>query len=214
MRLILASTSPRRKEILSLLGLPFEVVSPDIVETFCSDRSPADEAAYWAVEKARAIHCRYPDAIVIGSDTVIDLDGKAIGKPVDRDDAVRILTLLAGRTHTVATTVAVVVPGGKEFVVVERTSVRMRTVLPEVLVQYAATGESLDKAGAYSLQGEGRKLIDSIKGDYLSAVGLPLRAVAGLLREAGIRTEVDVEAIYSQRETMNWRSYEDYTEPS
>lgn len=208
MRLILASTSPRRKEILSKLGLPFEVVSPGIEETFRPDRFPSDEAVYWAVEKAQAIHRRYPDAIVIGSDTVIDLDGQSIGKPLDRDDAVRILSLLVGRTHSVVTAVAVVLSNKDERVAVEKTKVRMRPASKEVLNQYAATGEPLDKAGAYSLQGEGRKLIESLQGDYLSAVGLPLRAVAVLLREAGIRTEVDVEAIYHRREIMNWKSYE------
>ena len=208
MRLILASSSPRRKEIFARLGLPFEVVSPGIEEIFRPDRSPADEAVYWAVEKAREVYRLYPDAIVIGSDTVIDLEGRTIGKPADPDDAVRILSLLTGRTHVVVTAVAAVVSGGKESVAVERTRVRMRPASREVLVQYAATGEPLDKAGAYSLQGEGRKLIDSIEGDYLSAVGLPLRAVAGLLREAEIQPAADIEAIYHRREIMNWRSYE------
>lgn len=208
MRLILASSSPRRKEILSLLGLPFEVISPGVEETFRLDRSPSEEAVYWALEKARAVHRRYPDAIVIGSDTVIDLDGKSIGKPLDRDDAVRILSRLVGRTHTVVTAVAMVVPDGKEFVAVEKTKIRMRASSLEDLTEYVLTGEPLDKAGAYSLQGEGRKLIETLKGDYLSAVGLPLRAVAGLLREAGLKTEVDIEAIYRRQEIMNWRSYE------
>lgn len=208
MRLILASSSPRRRQILALLGLPFEVVSPGIEEIFRPDRSPADEAVYWAVEKARAVHRLYPDAIVIGSDTVIDLNGQSIGKPADPDDAVRILSLLAGRTHTVVTAGAVTGPGGKESVAVEKTTVRMRPASMEDLIRYAATGEPLDKAGAYSLQGEGRNLIDSIEGDYLSAVGLPLRAAAGLLREAGLRPAADVEAIYHRREIMNWRNYE------
>ena len=208
MRLILASSSPRRREILALLGLSFEVISSGIEERFQPGRSPADEAVYWAVQKARAVHRLYPAAIVIGSDTVIDLDGKSIGKPVNEDSAVRILSLLAGRTHTVVTAVAVVLLDGKERIAVETTKVRMRPASRDVLVQYAATGEPLDKAGAYSLQEEGRKLIESLEGDYLSAVGLPLRAVAGLLREAGIRTEIDVEAIYRQRNIMNWQSYE------
>jgi septum formation protein len=208
MRLILSSSSPRRKEILSLLGLPFETVSPGLHEIFRPERSPADEATYWAAEKARAVSRLHPDAIVIGSDTVIDLDGKTIGKPTDQDDAVRILSLLAGRTHAVVTAVAVVNPDGNERVAVETTKVRMRQSSKENLVQYVLTGEPMDMAGAYSLQGEGRKLIESLEGDYLSAVGLPLRAVAGLLREAGIRTEVDVEAIYRRREIMNWKSYE------
>lgn len=209
MHLILASSSPRRKEIFALLGLPFEVVSPGLEEVFHPDRSPSDEAVYWAVEKARAVQRHAPDAIVIGSDTVIDLEGKTIGKPADQNDAVRILSLLAGRTHTVVTAVAAVFPDRNERIAVETTQVRMRTASKEVLVRYAATGEPLDKAGAYSLQGEGRNLIHSIEGDYLAAVGLPLRAVAGILSEKGIRPFNDVELIYGTRTVMNWKSYEE-----
>ena len=208
MRLILASSSPRRKEILSLLGLPFEVVSPDIREIFRPGRLPVDEARHWAVEKARAVHRRYPDAVVVGSDTVIDLDGRTIGKPVDHNDAVQILTLLAGRTHTVVTAVALVFADGRERFAVERTGVRMRKVSKEALLRYIATGESMDKAGAYSLQGGGRELIESIEGDFLSAVGLPLRAAARLLSEAGIKSSEDVESVYLRRSAMNWQSYE------
>jgi septum formation protein len=208
MRLILASSSPRRKEIFALLGLPFEVVSPGLEEFIHPDRSPADEAVYWAVEKARAVHRLAPDAIVIGSDTVIDLEGKTVGKPADQYDAVRNLSLLAGRTHTVVTAVAAVFPDRNERIAIESTKVRMHPASKEVLVRYAATGEPMDKAGAYSLQGEGRKLIDSIEGDYLAAVGLPLRAVAGILSEEGIRPVNDVERIYRTRKFMNWKSYE------
>ncbi|HUK55340.1 MAG TPA: nucleoside triphosphate pyrophosphatase [Nitrospiria bacterium] len=208
MRLILASSSPRRKEILALLGLPFEVVSPGLTEVFQPGRTPSDEAVYWALEKARAVHRQATDAIVIGSDTVIDLDGKTIGKPSDQNDAVRILSLLAGRTHAVVTAVAVVFPDRNERVAVETTMVRMRPASKEVLVRYAATGEPSDKAGAYSLQGEGRKRIASIKGDYLAAVGLPLRALAGILSEEGIPPAADVERIYRARTVMNWKRYE------
>jgi len=208
MRLILASSSPRRKEILSLLGLPFDVISPGIEEVFQPGRSPTAEASYWAVEKARMVCRHYPDAAVIGSDTVIDLEGRTIGKPVDPDDAVRILTLLAGRTHSVVTVVALILPTGDKRVAVETVKVRMHPVSKEAIVRYVATGEPLDKAGAYSLQGEGRQMIASIEGDYLAAVGLPLRAVVGLLRESGFRLSEDVESIYRTRSIMNWRSYE------
>jgi septum formation protein len=207
MRLILASSSPRRKEILSLLGLPFDVVSPGIEEIFQKGRLPADEARYWAVEKARTVYCNYSDAFVIGSDTIIDLEGRTIGKPIDPDDAVRILALLTGRAHTVVTAVALVLPDGSEHVAVEKTIVRMRSVSKGVLSGYVASGEPMDKAGAYSLQGEGRQLIDSIEGDFLAAVGLPLRAAAGLLRGAGIKYPTDVESIYHARSVMNWQSY-------
>jgi len=208
MRLILASGSPRRRELLAHLGLPFEVAPPDLDEIFDSSRSPADEGIYWAVEKARAVHRRDPKAIVIGSDTVIDLDGQTIGKPLDPNDAVRILSLLAGRAHTVVTAVAVIFPGGDERVAVERTKVRMRSIPKADLVRYAGSGEPLDKAGGYSLQGDGRKLIDSIEGDYPAAVGLPLRALARILDEAGIRSPADMDKIYLDRAIMNWKSYE------
>jgi nucleoside triphosphate pyrophosphatase len=208
MRLILASSSPRRKEIFALLGLPFDVVPPGLEEIFHPDRSPVDEGAHWATEKARAVHRLDPDAIVIGSDTVIDLDGRTIGKPVHQADAVRILSLLAGRTHTVVTAVAAVFPDAPERMAIEKTKVRMHPVSKEDLLRYAATGEPLDKAGAYSLQGEGRLFIDSIEGDYLAAVGLPLRATAGILIEAGIRPAADVERIYRSRTIMNWKSFD------
>jgi septum formation protein len=208
MRLILASSSPRRKEILSLLGLPFDVVSSEVREIFKPGRLPADEAGHWAIEKARAVHRRYPDAVVIGSDTVIDLDGLTIGKPIDQNDAMRILILLAGRTHIVTTAVAVVFADGRERFAVEMTGVRMRKVSNEALLRYIATGEPMDKAGAYSLQGEGRELIESIEGDFLSAVGLPLRAAAGLLVEAGIKPFKDVESVYLHRDVMNWKTFE------
>jgi nucleoside triphosphate pyrophosphatase len=207
MQLILASSSPRRREILSLLGLPFEVVSPGLHEFIRPNPFPSDEAVYWAIEKARAVSSLYPDALVIGSDTVIDLGGQAIGKPAGREDAVRILSRLVGRTHVVVTAVAVVTPDRKERVSIEATKVRMRPASMDTLQRYAATGEPLDKAGAYSLQGGGRELIESIEGDYLSAVGLPLRAVAGLLREAGLRPAADVESIYRRHDIMNWKSY-------
>jgi nucleoside triphosphate pyrophosphatase len=208
MRLILASSSPRRKEIFALLGLPFDVVPPGLEEIFHPGRSPADESAYWASEKARAVHRLAPDAIVVGSDTVIDLDGQTIGKPVHQADAMRILSLLAGRTHTVVTAVAAVFPGVNERMAIEKTKIRMRQVSKEDVNRYVATGEPLDKAGAYSLQGEGRLFIESIDGDYLSAVGLPLRAVAGILLEAGIRPAADVERIYRGRTIMNWKSFD------
>jgi septum formation protein len=97
---------------------------------------------------------------------------------------------------------------GSERAVVETTKVRMRPISKEVLLRYVATGDPMDKSGAYSLQGEGRQLIDSIEGDYLAAVGLPLRVVAGLLRDAGIKPSADIEAIYQTRSVMNWQSYQ------
>jgi septum formation protein len=211
MRLILASNSPRRKEILSLLGLAFDVIPSGVEEVFEPGRSPADEARHWAVEKSLAVHRNHPDSVVIGSDTVIDLEGETIGKPAGREDAVRILSLLAGRTHSVATAVAVISPDGKKRVAVETTKVRMHSVPKDWIVRYVATGDSMDKAGAYSIQGEGRRLIDSIEGDYLAAVGFPLRALVKLLTEAGIKPSKDVESVYLERNVMNWQSYNPLT---
>jgi septum formation protein len=208
MRLILASSSPRRRDILALLGLPFETVDPKIEEKFEASRTPVEEAVHWAVRKARAVAADRPGDVVVASDTLIDLAGETIGKPSGHDEAFRILRRLAGREHRVITAVAVAGPGPSERTAVESTTVRMRPSHDEILMRYAFTPEPLDKAGAYSLQGEGRRLIERLAGDYLSAVGLPLRAVAGLLREAGLAPPADVESIYRERKVFNWDTYD------
>jgi septum formation protein len=208
MRLILASSSPRRREILALLGLPFECVDPKIEEKTDPSRTPEQEALHWAVRKANVVSGNRPGDVVLASDTLIDLGGETIGKPGGHDEAFRILRRLAGRTHRVVTAVAVVGGGKTEKTAVESTTVRMRPSHDEILMRYAFTPEPLDKAGAYSLQGEGRRLIEGLDGDYLSAVGLPLRAVAALLRESGISIRADVEAIYRERKVFNWGAYD------
>ena len=207
MRLILASTSPRRKEILSLLGLSFEVIPPDFDETVSSHLSIDDEVLDFAVGKARSVAVTKPDSIVVGSDTMIFLGGVKIGKPVDENDAKRVLRLLSGKTHLIYNSVAIIDNcGGPGLQAIEQVTVDMRPYGEGEIESYLGCNESMDKAGAYSIQGEGRKLIASIQGDYLAAVGMPLRPIAQYLQSRGETLPVDIDRLYAQRNFLNWRS--------
>jgi septum formation protein len=207
MRLILASTSPRRREILALLGLPFDVIQPDFEETLSSLRSIEEEVIEFAVGKAQSVARQNPQAVVIGSDTMISLDGK-IGKPRDLSDARAMLCKLAGRTHCIYTSVAIIDgSGGPGLRALEKVTVLMRDFSDAAVEAYLACGESLDKAGAYSIQGEGRQLIASIEGDYLAAVGLPLKAIADYLQDRGIAVPLDVNSLYENKLFLNWQSF-------
>jgi len=208
MRLILASSSPRRREILALLGLPFETIAPNFEETPSSHRPAEDEVLDFALGKAQSVANDNPGGIVIASDTLILLNGIKIGKPEDADDAKRILRALAGKTHRIFTGVAIldgtVGPG---LLTVAEVSVKMRPFTDTEIERYLVLNESLDKAGAYSIQGEGRALIESIEGDYLAAVGLPLKPIAGYLDSHGIRIPLDVEKLYAEKSFRNWRDF-------
>jgi septum formation protein len=183
-RLILASTSPRRREILASLGVPFEVIAPQFEEQVSARRPIREEVLAFALGKARSVALNHPDSIVIGSDTMIGLGGEKIGKPLDRDDARRILALLSGRTHEIHTAVAIIDgAGGPGLMTVEAVLVTMRALSSGEIARYLDTGESLDKAGAYSIQGEGRNLIATMEGDYLAAVGLPIRPIADYVKD-------------------------------
>ena len=206
MTLVLASTSPRRYQILSLLTLPFLMVSPDGSEEAAEGRAPAEEALFQAQRKAASVAAQFPGAVLIGSDTLISLDEARIGKPKDVDDARDILRRLRGRVHEVATAVAMV-QGKRAVETVETARVRMREFSDQELEAYLATGDSLDKAGAYSVQGLGRSLIAGLDGDYLAVMGLPLRAVATGLRELGCPVPVDVDRIYEERNFLNWKTF-------
>ena len=206
MRLVLASTSPRRRQILSLLGAPFEVIAPEFEERI-SPRLPVDqEVLDFAVGKAESVATKYPQHIVVGSDTMIDLSGEKIGKPTDREDARRILRLLSGKTHRILTSVAIVDAGQRGLMEVEKVSVEMCSYTEDEIERYVGSGECDDKAGAYSIQGQGSDLIKSISGDYLAAVGMPLRRIAGYLKSRGLSV-ADVEKIYAEKSFMNWRSF-------
>ena len=197
MRVILASTSPRRREIVSLLGVPFDVAAPRYEEIHDPRVPPERQAMHFALEKARSVQSA--DAVVIGSDTVVVLDDVVLGKPVDLDDARRMLTMLRGRTHRVVTAVAVLAPGRADQVWCETASVTMRAADDGEIDAYLRTGESMDKAGAYALQGEGGRLIETIDGDRFVVIGLPLRSVADALRRCGIPVAVDVDAVYARQ---------------
>ena len=212
MRLILASTSPRRREILSLLGLPFEVIAPPFAEQVTPQLSIAAEVLEFAVGKARSVAERHPDAIVIGSDTMISLDGAKLGKPDGLADARRMLRALSGKTHRIYTAVALIdgTAGGaaeRAFDIVEQVSVKMWPFSEKEIEVYLACNESLDKAGAYSMQGRGATLIEAISGDYLAAVGLPLKPIADYLIHRDIAFPLDVDRLYSDKTFLNWRSF-------
>jgi septum formation protein len=208
MRLILASSSPRRRQIFGLLGLPFEVIEPEFEEIVSCQRTLEDEVLYFGLGKAESVARRNPEAIVIGSDTMIAIDGEKIGKPRDGADAGRMLRALAGRIHYIFTSVAIMDGlGGPGLEAVEKIKVKMRDLSDAEVERYLACNESLDKAGAYSIQGEGRHLIKSMKGDYLAAVGLPLKAVAEYLKNRGIVLPLSVETIYAGKSFLNGQSF-------
>jgi septum formation protein len=208
MRLILASTSPRRREILALLGLPFEVIAPRFDEQLSAHLSIEDEVLDFAAGKARSVAIKNTKSMVIGSDTMIFLEREKIGKPNDIDDARRILRLLAGKTHRIYTSVVILDgAGGPGVQSVETVLVEMREYTKEEIERYLACNESLDKAGAYSIQGHGRKLIASIRGDYLAAVGMPLRPIADYLKSRGVSFDLDVDKLYAEKVVLNWHSF-------
>ncbi len=209
MRLILASTSPRRREILTLLGLPFEVISPEFDESILPHRPVQEEILDFAVGKAKSVARDHPKSIVIGSDTMILIEGEKIGKPVGMADAKNILRTLSGKTHRVLTSVAILDGlGGPGLRTVEEVSVVMRGYSDEEIDDYLSCSESLDKAGGYSIQGEGSALIQSINGDYLTAVGLPLMPIAGYLKDRGLSFPLDVEKLYSEKSCLNWQTFQ------
>ena len=205
MQLILASTSPRRRDILALLGLPFEVRHPDFLETTRDDLTPEAEVLELALGKARSVASGEPAALVVGGDTLIALDDEKIGKPENSDHAASILRRLAGRQHRILTGVALINRlTGVETTHLEQIAVRMRPSTDADIADYLARGESMDKAGAYSIQGEGHRLIESLRGDYLAAVGLPLRPIAQYLRSLGTEVPADVETLYRKQSLWTW----------
>jgi septum formation protein len=209
MRLILASTSPRRREILALLGLPFEVIAPEFDELPSANRAVADEVLDFAVGKAQAVAMRHPGSIVVGSDTMILINSTRIGKPEGIADANRILHQLSGKTHRIFTSVAILDSlGGPGLRIVDEVAVKMRAYSQKEIEHYLSCNESLDKAGAYSIQGEGRALIESIRGDYLAAVGLPLKPIADYLRSRGVQVRTNIDKLYSDKLFLNWKSFD------
>lgn len=208
MRLFLASSSPRRREILALLGLPFETIAPNFEETPSSHRPAEDEVLDFALGKAQSVANDNPRGIVIGSDTMILLNGEKIGKPSGVENARELLRALSGKSHRILTSIALLDgTGGPGLRTVEEVSVTMLAFTDPEIERYLSHNESLDKAGAYSIQSDGRALIESIHGDYLAAVGLPLKPIAGYLASRGIRIPLDVEKLYAEKSFRNWRDF-------
>lgn len=172
-KLILASKSPRRKEILSYLNIPFEIIVSNADEEINPSNNLRDEIESLSFKKALAVFENNKDAVVIGADTIVTLDNQVLGKPKDADDAFAMLTLLQGRTHEVITGCTIISNKQSEtFSTV--TQVTFKPLTYDEINEYIKTKEPLDKAGAYAIQGEGGKFIKSINGDYYSVMGLPL----------------------------------------
>ncbi|MGA7857251.1 MAG: Maf family protein [Terracidiphilus sp.] len=185
--LILASASPRRSELLGQAGFSFRVHPAHIPEDPRPDEDPIAYVVRLAREKAQAVFDQLgdPEAIVLGADTTVTLDNHILGKPEDAADAARMLRLLSGRTHRVITGVAVVTSKGVE-VAAEVTGVRFLTLSDEEIASYIATGEPMDKAGAYAIQGRAAKWIPRVEGCYFNVVGLPLALVSALLESLNL----------------------------
>ncbi|HEY0556905.1 MAG TPA: Maf family protein [Thermoanaerobaculia bacterium] len=182
--LILASASPRRRELLGGLGLRFTVRASDIDETPRPGEDPAATVLRLAQEKAAAE--AHPGELVLAADTVVVIDGALLGKPRDPEDARAMLARIAGREHTVLTGVALEEPGSdRRISEVASSRVRMAALTPDQIAEYVATGEPLDKAGSYAVQGIGALFVEEIFGNYTNVVGLPLPLTWRLFRELG-----------------------------
>ena len=185
---VLASSSPRRKELLASVGLDFEVVPPRVRESARDGEAPLDFAKRMAREKALSVCAQErPGRIVVGSDTVVSVSGEIFGKPRDEEDALLMLQKLSGRTHEVITGFCVArSPGDVLHLGATRTEVRMKSLDTEGMRRYIKTGEPMDKAGAYAIQGIGSCLVEWIKGSYTGVVGLPLFELVSVFSDIGV----------------------------
>lgn len=183
-RIILASQSPRRQELIANIISDFTVVVSKAEETLPEGIAPEDAPAYLAELKAQAVAADHPDDIVIGADTVVILDGEVLGKPRDRDDAVRMLRALSGKTHTVVTGCAIV-KDSQTVSFCDVTRVEFYPLDDREIMEYIATGEPFDKAGAYGIQGRGCVLVKRIEGDFFNVMGLPVARLKRELEKAG-----------------------------
>ncbi len=181
MNLILASQSPRRRELLQLAGFAFTAEAADADETLPDDVPLAEAVQTLAQRKAQAVFTRHPDCCVLGADTLVALEDTVLGKPADTQDAARMLRLLSGNTHTVYTGVCIL-SAGREIRFAEQTQVTFFSLTEREIAAYTASDEPLDKAGAYGIQGKGCTLVQGIRGDYYTVMGLPIGRTA---RELG-----------------------------
>jgi septum formation protein len=185
MRLILASSSPRRSELLTAAGVPFFVDPAWVDETPLQDETAEECVERLALAKARAVLQRHPDDAVVGADTTVVVDGTMLAKPVDDAEAGQMLRMLSGRAHLVLTGIAVVTAGAERSAV-ERTTVVMSDLSAEDIAWYVASGEPRDRAGAYAIQGLASRFIPHLEGSYSNVVGLPVAAVLRLMKEMGL----------------------------
>ena len=183
--IFLASASPRRRELIAELGMPFVCASPDADETVPAGTAPMDAALLIAGRKAEAARSMPESAgrIIVSADTIVVADGIIYGKPADEADAAAMLHTLSGRTHQVMTGVCVVLPDGTCRSFCECTDVRFYPLSEEEIAAYIATNEPKDKAGAYGIQGKGKLLVEGISGDYCNVVGLPVARLSRFVRE-------------------------------
>ncbi len=182
--LVLASASPRRQELLRSAGIPFDVHPAQIAEDPLPGEDAKECAERLAHEKALAVACQRPHDCVLGADTIVAINGEILGKPSDAADAARMLRMLSGREHQVITGVCLVV-SGKPSVASETTVVTVSEITDKDITDYVSSGEPMDKAGAYGIQGIASRWIPRIEGDYSNVVGLPVALVFRMLRECG-----------------------------
>ncbi|WP_050181222.1 Maf family protein [Domibacillus robiginosus] len=175
-RIILASSSPRRKELLSQANVPFTVYAADTDETIAPGTHPAQAVEQLALEKAEAVFAKYPDRAVIGADTVVSIDGRILGKPATEQEAMEMLSSLSGRTHAVYTGVAILSKDEK-VLFHEKTDVEFWELTRAEIEAYIKTGDPFDKAGSYGIQTAGALFVQAIHGDYYNVVGLPIAAL-------------------------------------
>ena len=184
-RVVLASQSPRRRELLTLVGIAHEVRPADIDETYLAGEEPGPHAERLARGKVAEVSRSVPDALVIGSDTIVVVDGDVLGKPRDEAHAFEMLTRLSGRSHTVITAIAVEWRGVVRSAIVE-VGVTFHPLTAEQIRAYIATREPMDKAGAYGIQGYGATIVERVDGDYFAVMGLPLQRLVRLMGELGV----------------------------
>ena len=210
MKLLLASTSSRRRDLLGLLGVAFQVLSPTSQEVPTFHQTPIQQTQQFAREKAESVAHHYPEDLVIGSDTVIEINGNLLGKPKHMDEANQMLLQLRGKAHQVHTGVSFRQTRKNISIdFVDTATVWLKSFNDQILQNYLDVKESLGKAGAYSIQGEGAELIEKIEGDYTTVVGLPLWRVAKVLEDQGFKLPNPVEGIYRTKPYRNWKDFYD-----
>ncbi|MBI2613340.1 MAG: septum formation inhibitor Maf [Candidatus Levybacteria bacterium] len=187
-KIILASESPRRKEILKKAGLKFKIVKSNFEEYVNSDLKPANLVKKLSLEKATAVYENHEDSIIIAADTVVVCRGKILGKPKNNQDAKDMLEFLSNKSHLIITGFAIISSDLKKPITKsEQTKVYMRKITKKEIESYVKTGEPKDKAGAYAIQGIAKKFIKIVEGDFSNAVGLPIQSVLKELKKMGIK---------------------------